>query len=77
MTPEEIRETIYEACEELEGSRISDGFKSLMDYVDCDTLVGWFVDEVCAGDVGDVITEGTKADAIEEWYQLHCQEVDL
>lgn len=72
MTPDEIRETINDAVEEVEGSKISDGFKSLMDYIDLDILVGWFVDEVCAGDIGDVILEGDKADAIEEWYQLHC-----
>lgn len=72
MSPSEIREIINDAVEELEGSKISDGFKSLMDYIDCDLLVSWFVDEVCQGEIGDVISNHAHEKEILNWYELHC-----
>lgn len=73
LTPSEIRAAITNACEDIEYGKIQEGFQSLMDYIDVDLLVAWFVDEVCAGDsVSDVINDEDTANAIQEWYDLHC-----
>ena len=70
-TADEIRIIIEETCEEIEGCKLSDSFLSLMSYISLDNLVGWFVDEVCCGDVDDYLPED-KAEAINDWYSKHC-----
>lgn len=70
-TPDKIRVIIEDHCEEIEGHELSDGFMTLMNYIDLDTLVAWFVDDVCCGDVDDYLP-ADKAEAINDWYSNHC-----
>lgn len=75
-TPHEMRNIITEACQDLEESQfneISDGFQSLMDYINLDTLVAWFYEIVCANEPHANMLYADQADAVEDWYNKHCR----
>lgn len=60
----DAREIIFDYFDNA-GDVFNNDFKSLMDYLDTDTLVAWFVDE---GYVDGIEEE----DFIMEYYSLHC-----
>ena len=49
----------------------SENCLSLMNYIDTDTLVSWFVEEYCYGDVDDVL-DVEDAEIINDYYEQHC-----
>ena len=73
ITPSELRNIITKEAENIEGGAISDGFQSLMDYLDLDALVAWFVEIVCANNVEECVYDSHHQEAISDWYNKHCR----
>ena len=71
-TPDQIRAFITEYCEDIDGGRISDGFSSLMNFIDLDTLVKWFYEEVCCSEP-EIYLSSDHADELSEDYNAHCR----
>ena len=71
-TPDYMREIITDNVADLQIGKVDDNFQSLMDYIDLDTLVAWFVECMCENDPHEYMENENDADAVWDWYQKHC-----
>ena len=71
-TPDDMREIISDNVADLQIEKLNDNFQSLMDYIDLDTLVAWFVECMCENDPHEYMENENDADAVWDWYQKHC-----
>lgn len=71
-TPDDMREIISDNVANLQNGELDDNFQSLMDYIDLDTLVAWFVECICENDPHEYMSSKDDADAVCDWYQKHC-----
>lgn len=71
-TPDDMRKIISDNVATLEIGELDDNFQSLMDYIDLDTLVAWFVECMCENDPHEYMSSKDDADAVCDWYQKHC-----
>lgn len=71
-TPDDMRKIISDNIATLEIGELDDNFQSLMDYIDLDTLVAWFVECMCENDPHEYMSSKDDADAVCDWYQKHC-----
>lgn len=72
-TPDYMREIITDNVADLQIGKVDDNFQSLMNYIDLDTLVAWFVEYMCENDPHYYMENENDADAVCDWYQKHCQ----
>lgn len=71
-TPDDMRKIISDNVADLQIEKLNDNFQSLMDYIDLDTLVAWFVECMCENDPHEYMSSKDDADAVCDWYQKHC-----
>ena len=71
-TPDDMREIISDNVADLQIEKLNDNFQSLMNYIDLDTLVAWFVECMCENDPHEYMENENDADAVWDWYQKHC-----
>lgn len=71
-TPDDMRKIISDNVANLQNGELDDNFQSLMDYIDLDTLVAWFVECICENDPHEYMSSKDDADAVCDWYQKHC-----
>lgn len=71
-TPDDMRKIISDNVADLQNGELDDNFQSLMEYIDLDTLVAWFVECMCENDPHEYMSSKDDADAVWDWYQKHC-----